>query len=229
MKDLIADIGDLNPTQQKQYNDKLFLFYGRMVPTIGAIEDKLSQCHLMEDEALRIKCKGINPYLIVASLIVALFTATQLEHIIRNDTIIACMYFALIALAIFVPNIIFKKYKAQKYAEIKKREQFYRDEVENMVSDLGDRMRFIPHGYCTSNALNYFYQEYHRGKVRNLREAMCSYDEYSHRLNMEQGQMRLYQQQQKMIRQNNQIMYNQEMLQQELRFDTAMIMLASFL
>ena len=58
---------------------------------------------------------------------------------------------------------------------------------------------------------------------------MCAYDEYVHRLNMEQGQMMLLQQQNQIIQQNRQIMYNQEILHQEMQVDTALILLASFM
>lgn len=229
MENFIVNTEGLSISEQKQYNDKLFSFYRNMVPTLGKIEDKIAQCNMLGTDAYQIRNKRMNAYIIIFLVIVSYVIWEWIENYINNDSVEAFIFLLMLTVAILVPLSVHKKWREKKYARVKEQEKCCRQEVDDMIYSLGERLRFIPEGYCNSNALNFFEKEYRCGKVSNLREAMCAYDEYVHRLNMEQGQMMLLQQQNQIIQQNRQIMYNQEILHQEMQVDTALILLASFM
>lgn len=58
---------------------------------------------------------------------------------------------------------------------------------------------------------------------------MLAYDQYAHRMNMENQQRMILQRQQQMMWQNEQIIANQAAARREMSYDTAMVMLSQFL
>ena len=121
-------------------------------------------------------------------------------------------------LGCFLIYFLFKKYKGMR---VKRQEEIYRELSEDCQSEINKvslELRKIPRQYWSSRALEFFVMEYRSGKVDTVKEAMHAYDTHCHRMSVEQSQQRI-------IRQNEQIIRGQA----DLKTDADLILISTFL
>ena len=92
--------------------------------------------------------------------------------------------------------------------------------IETICNENAKYIQFVPISYRNSHALRYFVQAYVNGKVENTKEAMLSYDEYIHRMNMENSQKQI-------ITQQADILNNLAYMQQQMDVTQLMVILNS--
>ena len=67
---------------------------------------------------------------------------------------------------------------------------------------------FVPPDYRTSEALEFFCNDFANGKVTNLKEAMKEYDLYCHRKSVEETQKKAASEQTRLLQEQNEILKN---------------------
>ena len=99
--------------------------------------------------------------------------------------------------------------------KIKKSIPKLRDEVRELdkyISELEKEMdfaiTFVPPDYRTSEALEFFCNDFANGKVTNLKEAMKEYDLYCHRKSVEETQKKAASEQTRLLQEQNEILKN---------------------
>ena len=91
-----------------------------------------------------------------------------------------------------------------------------------MKSRIADKLSKVPQEYWNSYALDFMVKQYRSGRVDTVKEARIAYDRHCHELRMERNQ-------EEIIRQNNQLIRNQESLGNQMKRDTDDIILSMFL
>lgn len=228
----IVNLEGTSLAEQKEYNDKLFRLFGNMVNPLSALEHLFMvkrsterELELLEESNIKGKvlavCLGGGLLIGGVWLPEKLDKISFLKPLLKSDAFQWIILLFCIAAIVGIAYSLDKKYRESKITKKKEEMDNVKIQIDHSIKDMKEQLQFIPPSYCNSDAMRYFARAYIDGKVANVKEAMISYDEYTHRQNMENGQFM-------MIQQQGQILANQAALQQQLSYDTAMIMLSNF-
>ena len=229
MMNEVVNLEGTSLAEQKEYNKKLFQLFNNMINPLSELEGLYMLRRNVQDEIEQLNRSNIRGWILGATLLVGFFLGNEvyglfvkiplLGNLIRTMGMLFIILFACgIWLAV---SAIDKKFRDKKILEKNEYLEKVNLQIQDFTNELRERIQFIPPSYCYSDALRYFVRAYMDGKVDNVKEAMNSYDEYMHRMNMEQGQHMI-------MRQQGQILANQVALQEQMSFDTAMIILSNF-
>ena len=227
----IVNLEGTSLAEQKEYNNKLFRLFDNMVNPLSGLEhlymvrrNIMSEMTKLEQSNIRGKVLAVS---MVGGLIVYYFLGDFIYDIPLIGSLLHTDFGMWVFLFLCVIGTVYAIYTIDKKNREKKIALKHADmdnvdaQIQQAINQMHDRLQFIPPSYCHSDAMRYFARAYIDGKVENVKEAMISYDEYVHRQNMENGQYA-------MIQQQGQILANQVALQQQLSYDTAMIILSNF-
>lgn len=227
----IVNLEGTSLTEQREYNDKLFQLFGNMVDPLSGLEhlymvrrNIMSEMTQLEQSNVRGKVLGISLLVgvLLANSIGKIFYKLPLLNLVMESSLGSLLMFVAVTAGLVYAVYIFDKKMREKKITTKQIDMDNINiQIQQAINQMHDRLQFIPPSYCHSDAMRYFARAYIDGKVENVKEAMISYDEYVHRQNMENGQY-------VMIQQQGQILANQVALQQQLSYDTAMIILSNF-
>lgn len=227
----IVNLEGTSLTEQREYNDKLFQLFGNMVDPLSGLEhlymvrrNIMSEMTQLEQSNVRGKVLGISLLVgvLLANSIGKIFYKLPLLNLVMESSLGSLLMFVAVTAGVVYAVYIFDKKMREKRITTKQIDMDNINiQIQQAINQMHDRLQFIPPSYCHSDAMRYFARAYIDGKVENVKEAMISYDEYVHRQNMENGQYA-------MIQQQGQILANQVALQQQLSYDTAMIILSNF-
>lgn len=225
----IVNLEGTSLAEQKEYNNKLFQLFGNMVKPLGDLEHLYMLRRNVQSEIEKLKKSNIKGVPLIVLIVAGFFVADFVSGLpgINDILFIANDFFGFAFLAAVIGGVIFLGYTLDKKNRQKKTDLKQADldnlntQIEQSIHDMHDKLQFIPPSYCHSDAMRYFAKAYIDGKVDNVKEAMCSYDEYVHRQNMENAQHAILQQQ-------GQIIANQVAISQQISYDSAMIMLSNF-
>lgn len=227
----IVNLEGTSLAEQKEYNNKLFQLFGNMVKPLGDLEHLYMLRRNVQSEVKKLEESNIKGKILVIIIIAAIFIANKIGTVMYNipglciimeHDLLAVIYFvAVTGGAVFLSYTLDKKNRQKKTDSKQADLDNLNTQIEQSIHDMHDKLQFIPPSYCHSDAMRYFAKAYIDGKVDNVKEAMCSYDEYVHRQNMENAQHAILQQQ-------GQIIANQVAISQQISYDSAMIMLSNF-
>lgn len=229
----IVNLEGTSLAEQKEYNNKLFNLYGNMVEPLSGIEHLYMVRRNLMSELVQLDKSNIQGKVLAATLVAGLVFTYYFVDIIDNISFIGRLFYSNVGLylllvltlgigfVVFAAYTIDKKIREKKMAGKKAEMENINKQIQQSTDEIREQLQFIPPSYCYSDAMRYFARAYIDGKVDNVKEAMISYDEYIHRQNMEHGQLVMMQQQ-------GQILANQVAIQQQMSYDTAMIILSNF-
>ncbi len=149
-------------------------------------------------------------------------TATEIMYLVDSMAVGSIIFWGLLVLGMVAIFFAKKKYIQLK---VEKQEEIYHTHIENlnkMKSRISDKLSRIPQEYWNSYALDFMVKQYRSGRVDTVKEARIAYDRHCHELRMERNQ-------EEIIRQNNQLIRNQESLGNQMKRDTDDIILSMFL
>lgn len=224
---------DLSAITDKKFNDELFYVYDYLIPIVEDIEVKYVEINQLTKKVVKNKSAFIEGALVPVWIIISIFCLCSdiLKHfpIIRHVLQWLDMYngpylltftfisFAFPYLIIMLGRMAICRPVAKKQEEKIQDLQRY---VEDKCNENAKYIQFVPPSYRSSDALRYFVKSYVNGKVENTKEAMISYDEYVHRMNMENAQKQI-------VNQQAAILKNQAYVQQQMDVTQAMMILGS--
>lgn len=225
----VVNLSGASIAEQKEYNDKLFNLFANMVNKLSGIEHLYGMKRRLNSEINTLKESNLKGAVLIVTLILSVFLEVRIERIVRKLPLIGpiienmgmlfvVICIALIVLAVYIAD---KKIREKKIAEKENDITKLNTQIKEEINKIKDKIKFIPPSYCYSDAMSYFSKAYIDGKVDNVKEAMVSYDEYVHRQNMEQGQI-------KMIQKQAEIIAGQAEIKEQMNYDTALIMLSNF-
>ena len=229
MMNEIVNLEGTSLAEQKEYNKKLFQLFNNMINPLSELEGLYMLRRNVQDEIDRLNTSNIKGWILGVTSLVGFFLGNEVYGLFVNIPLLGSLirmlgmlFIILFACGVWVvASKIDKNYRDKKIVEKKEYLEKVNMQIHQFAGELRERLQFIPPSYCYSDALKYFVRAFNDGKVENVKEAMNSYDEYMHRMNMEQGQHMI-------MRQQGQILANQVALQEQMSYDTAMIILSNF-
>lgn len=227
----IVNLEGTSLAEQKKYNDKLFHLFGNMVDPLSRLEhlymirrNIVSEMTQLEQSNIRGKVLGFSLLagVLLANFIGKTFYYFPLFNLLMESSLGTLFWFGAVTAGLVYGIYRLDKIEREKKITMKQVDMGnINNQIQQSINQMHDQLQFIPPSYCHSDAMRYFARAYIDGKVENVKEAMISYDEYIHRQNMENGQY-------VMIQQQGQILANQVALEQQMSYDTAMIILSNF-
>lgn len=226
----IVNLEGTSLSEQKEYNNKLFSLFGKMINPLSNLEHLYMLRRNAQREIEDLKKSNIRGKILGFSLAGGFAVAWFLGDLIYYVPLLGSIVYTDLGMVVFIllciVGTVYAIYIIDKKNREKKMDSKQIDlenvntQIDQSIKAMREQLQFIPPSYCHSDAMRYFSRAYIDGKVENVKEAMLSYDEYVHRQNMENNQYI-------MIQQQGQILANQVALQQQLSYDTAMIMLSN--
>lgn len=224
---------DLSAITDKEFNNELFHVYDYLIPIVEDIELKCAEINQLTKKVAKNKSAFFGGVLIPIWIVLSIFCLCSgiLTHFPIIGTILQLIdenngpyVMSFTFICFFFPYLLITLIRMAICRPIAQKQEKDIEEIKNYVDEKCKEntkyIQFVPPSYRNSHALRYFVKAYVNGKVENTKEAMISYDEYIHRMNMENAQKQI-------VMQQAAILNNQKYIQQQMDVTQAMMILGS--